>query len=127
MGKRMAVCAKRLKKSKKYPKYWKYTIDVEEVDGSISTIPAYGVDLEDALSSVELIEKRSWLVRLFNKTPQWLLLIIGGIIMGGAAILSEYYSTPTWIIGLLGVIAIIGVGLYHLNSRIEKHMIDNNE
>ena len=101
-SKRMAICAQRLKKSKKYPKHWKYIIEVEEVDGTISTIPAYGTDMEDALVSVSLIAKRSWLMRFFNRIPQWVAFVVIGIITTGAAVLSEYFATPNWIVGLLG-------------------------
>lgn len=126
-GKRMAVSAKRLKKSKKYPRHWKYSIEVEEVDGTINIIPAYGTDMEDALASVSLIEHRSWLLRFFNRIPQWIALLVVGIIMSGAALLSEYFSSPTWIVGILGVICLIGGAFYYINRSIEKHMIKSNE
>lgn len=123
----MAVKTERLKKSKRYPKYWKYAIDIMEVDGTIHTTPAYGTDLEDALTSVHLIEKRMWLMRFFNKVPQWVAFVVGGILMIGAAILSEYFSSPSWVIGVLGSICLIGGGLYYVNGKIEKHMVNMNE
>ena len=126
-GKRMAVKAERLKKSKKYPKYWKYAIDIEDETGEVSQIPAYGIDLEDALTSVQLIERRVWLMRFFNKVPQWVAFLVGGVIMSGAALLSEYSSSPTWIVSLLGVIGLVGGILYFINGRIDKHMVNMNE
>jgi len=126
-SKRMAICAQRLKKSKKYPKHWKYIIEVEEVDGTISTIPAYGTDMEDALASVSLIAKRSWLMRFFNRIPQWVAFVIIGIITTGAAVLSEYFATPNWIVGLLGVTCLTGGVFYFFNKSVEQHMIKSNE
>ena len=126
-GKRMAVKAERLKKSKKFPRYWKYLINIEDENGVITQTPAYGVDLEDALSSVQLIEKRSWLMRFFNKIPQWVAFVIGGTIMTGAALLSDYFSNPSWILGLLCAICSIGIILYYVNRSIEKRMTSSNE
>jgi len=126
-NKRMAVDAQRLKKSKKYPRHWKYSITIEEVDGTINVTPAYGTDMEDALASVDLIARRSWLLRFFNRFPQWVAMVIGGGLMTGAAILSEAYGTPNWILGLLGVICAVGAGAYYANRSIEKHMVNNNE
>ena len=126
-NKRMAVNAKRLKKSKKYPRHWKYSIEVQEKDGTINTIPAYGTDMEDALGSVSLIARRSWLLRFFNRIPQWVAFLVVGIVMSGAALLSEYFSSPTWIVGVLGIIGVLGGVFYFLNKSIEKHMVKSNE
>lgn len=124
----MAVRAERIAHSKKYPNFWKYEFDIEEKDGTITeNVPAFGTNMEDALSSVELIERRSWLLRLFNKIPQWVAFITCGIVMTGAAILSEYFNTSLWVVAVLGGICAIGAGLYYLNHRIEMHMIDTNE
>jgi len=123
----MAVKAERLKKSKKYPRYWKYLINIEDENGVITQTPAYGIDLEDALSSVQLIEKRSWVMRLFNKIPQWVAFVVGGAIMTVAALLSDYFSSPSWILGLLCAICLIGVLSYYINRSIEKHMTSSNE
>lgn len=127
--KRMAVKAKRsTDKSKKYPKYWKYEFDIQEIDGKITKgVPAYGVDMEDALASVELIEKRNWVLRFFNKIPQWLAFIMVGVVMSAAALLSEAFHTPSWVIGILGAIGILGGVIYYVNGRIESRMINSNE
>ena len=127
VNKRMAVKAERLKKSKKYPKYWKYSLDIEEIDGTIHTTPAYGIDLENALTSVDLIAKRSWMMRFFNKVPQWVAFVVVGTLMTSAAVLSEIFQTPSWIVGLLGAVGIIGGALYFINNSIEKHMVNRNE
>ena len=47
---RRAIDCKLLKKSKTHNGYCKYIITIAEKDGSIHKQPAYGVDMQDALS-----------------------------------------------------------------------------
>ena len=49
-SRRRAIDCKIVEKSKKYPGYCKYIVTIAELDGTIHKQPAYGKDMQDALS-----------------------------------------------------------------------------
>ena len=63
--KQKVINASYRKDSNSFPEWMKYEIELLNEDGSITKIPAYGKDLQDALSrvvhdkKVEKIEKRT--------------------------------------------------------------------
>ena len=82
--KQKVINASYRKDSNSFPEWMKYEIELLNEDGSITKIPAYGKDLQDALSrvvhdkKVEKIEKRTkripdlvWIVLWFGYILGW--------------------------------------------------------
>ena len=107
------------KDSETFPKWMKYEIEILNEDGTTETIPAYGKDLQDALSRVkhdmvvEKVEKRAkripdlvWVVLWFGYILGWVMLTyevspyskFNGVffVSGIALITSIVVSVKTW-------------------------------
>ena len=52
-NRRRAIDCKLIRKSKSNPGYLKYQVTIAEKDGTVHKQPAYGVDMQDALSRLE--------------------------------------------------------------------------
>lgn len=111
------------KESIAFPDWLKYEIVILNEDGSEDTIPAYGKDLEDAISRVkhdkrvEVVEKR------IEKSPIWVWLLIWISYMGVVSSLAVEYSSP--IIVSVGLSGAVFIGLYFQwwtrNRNIDKY------
>ena len=49
-ARRKAISAELVRESKDNPGYFRYNIEIEELDGTRHTVPAYGKDMQDAIS-----------------------------------------------------------------------------
>ena len=110
--KRRAIDCKIVEKSKSNPGYLKYMITIAEMDGTIHKQPAYGKDMQDALS--RLINKERTLKvekKLINTNP-FVFCLIWCAIMGWPAFLMDSYDTPKFLLISFGFI----VGLTLLGS-----------
>ena len=67
--KRRAIECKIVEKSKKNPGYCKYDITIQELDGTVHTEPAYGTDMQDALSRLMNIERTTKIEKKLEKNP----------------------------------------------------------
>jgi len=68
---RKAIDGKLREESKDYPGYFKYEFIIQEEDGSKTKIPAYGVDMQDALARIVKIEKIKKIKKRFGRIPDW--------------------------------------------------------
>jgi len=80
--KRKAIQAELRKESKTFNGWLKYEVTIQNEDGSVEKVPAYGKDLQDALSRVVHDEK---VVKLEKKTKRipdlvWVVLWFGYIL-----------------------------------------------
>jgi hypothetical protein len=77
--KRKAVNASLRKESKSYKGWLKYEVEIMNENGSIDSIPAYGKDLQDALSRVVHDEKVKQIETKTKKIPElvWAILWFG--------------------------------------------------
>lgn len=71
MGKK-AIRAELRKTSESFPNWYKYEITIQHDDGKIENIPAYGKDLQDALSRVVHDEKIEKIVNFTTFIPEWI-------------------------------------------------------
>jgi hypothetical protein len=96
------------KDSETFPKWMKYEIELLHENGSTETIPAYGKDLQDALSRVVHDKKVEKLAEKAGKIPMgvWLLLWFTYL---GALIIAWTETDNHWILvgGLMGIITIM--------------------
>lgn len=88
-NKRKAINAELRKESKAFDGWMKYEVTVKEEDGSISKIPAYGKDLQDALRRVVHDEKVKTIEdKVINKIPEtgwafaWILGMVLLVVLG---------------------------------------------
>ena len=75
-SKKTAVHAELRKESKSFEGWLKYEVTIKNEDGSIEKVPAYGKDLQDALSRVVHDSKVEKVLPIVNKVPNivWVLL-----------------------------------------------------
>lgn len=86
--KRKVIRAELRKESETFPDYFKYEVDIQEKDGTITEkVPAYGKDLQDALSRVVHDERVVTLSKKVKTVPWW-----GWVVLWLAYLLTLY----TW-------------------------------
>jgi hypothetical protein len=98
------IKVKHRKSSETFPEWMKYEVTLLNKDGSTEVIPAYGKDLQHALSRivkgrrVEVIEKKTKNI----PTEVWVALVFLYIAL--ISIPAEVQSNPLWLIfGLVGL------------------------
>jgi len=125
---RRAISAEVVRQSNQHPERFKYVFKVREVDGNISEIPQYGVDMEDALSSVMLRERAESITNVVSNTPDWMLIGSWAVVFaGGVAIVSQLGFYQEFVITVLGVTGIAtGIGFF-IKRKIDKRSIEENE
>ena len=111
-NRRRAIDCKIVARSKANPGYCKYMITIAELDGTVHKQPAYGKDMQDALSRLMNTERTVKVERkLENNTG--LIFIVWLAIMGGPAIFFGAQNTPwmlVWTIGtIIGLMLIAGL------------------
>ncbi len=67
--KRRAIECKIVEKSKKNPGYLKYMVTIAEMDGTIHKQPAYGKDMQDALSRLINTERTVNIEKRMERNP----------------------------------------------------------
>lgn len=73
---RKVLNVKYRKDSKTFPDWMKYEIEILNEDGSVDIIPAYGKDLQDALSRVEHDNKVEKVSKVIKKIPDFIWLVL---------------------------------------------------
>lgn len=104
------------KESQTFPGWLKYEIEIQNEDGSTEIVPAYGKDLQDALSGVahdELALKLEEQVKHIPNTA-WVLLWFGYIL--GWTILTYEVSSDEF----EGVFFMSGIGLITVVTLLTK-------
>ena len=101
---RRAMKAELLKRSSTHKGYCKYMITIGEKDGTIWKQPAYGKDMQDALSRVI---KKELTVKVERKleTNVGLIFVIWLVVMGAPAIFAEVDS-PWYLLYTFGSIVV---------------------
>ena len=111
-----------VEKSKNNPGYLKYMVTIGEKNGDTSTQPAYGKDMQDALS--RLLHKER-LVRVEKKLDNgqgagWIF-IAWLIMMGTPVYFMESYDSPVYILyAFVGLGVMIGLAMWYWNYVNKK-------
>lgn len=87
---RRAINGKLREESKDYPGYFKYEFEIREEDGSITKIPVYGVDMQDALSRIVKDEKIKRVKNIIKIIPDWAFILSWFIYLLGVAIIGKH-------------------------------------
>lgn len=110
-AKKIAIHAELRKESQAFDGYLKYEVSVKNPDGSIEKVPAYGKDLQDALSRVVHDEKVVNLEKkIVKKLPEvaWVIAWILGlsllVVLTTNYIKNEY--TGLWFLAIIAGYAI---------------------
>ena len=97
--------------------YFRYEVTIQEADGEVYVAPAFGRDMQDALSRLVWTERTEKVTRFTNKRTwlQFVPLISLLCVLGVFAFQFKSHGNPAWIIGGIGSVgAIIGLSLIHI-------------
>lgn len=114
---RMAVRAEWQRDSESAPGFNKYFITIRELDGTENKVPAYGRDMQDALSRLVKTERSERLVETTERIPDYvyILLILGTL--GVGATLSTTADNPAYFVaGAVSLVVLFGLLLWRLRS-----------
>lgn len=106
--KKKAIHAEYRKTSESFPDWLKYEITILNEDGSTEKVPAYGKDLQDALSRVVHDEKVEKLAQKTNFIPWW----------GWVILWFSYLGTISYLWQVSGNTDILGIGMLSVMSLI---------
>ncbi len=101
---RRALECRVVRPSKTHKGYYKYDITIGEKDGTTHKEPAYGKDMQDAISRLINIERTS---RLENKLNNLWLVVLYLTVMVWPAILASTYDSPLFLLIALGGIGVL--------------------
>ncbi len=105
-NRRRAIDCKIMARSKNNPGYCKYMITIAELDGTIHKQPAYGKDMQDALSRLMNTERTIKVERkLENNTG--IIFLIWLILMGTPAAFFGAQNTPWMLVYTMGTIILV--------------------
>lgn len=110
--KKKAIRAELRKESKTFPGYFKYDLDIQYEDGTVEYhVPAYGKDLQDALSRTVKQEKVEKIENTLASLPSWSILVSWFLYLGGIATGFITTGDAGWLIGglMFPFIAFLGV------------------
>ena len=105
------------------PNYFRYEVTIQESDGEVYKAPAFGKDMQDALSRLVWNQRTDAVSRLAGRKPwmQFIPLLSLFCVLGVFAMQSETYDNPAWILGgIASVGAILGIAILwtkHLNKH----------
>lgn len=102
------------KDSNKFEDWMKYEIEILNEDGSKELIPAYGKDLQDALSRVVHDKKVNKVQKTAEKFPWWGWAVIWFIYILGLATITKYVNDAGdsgWMFGIGMIIPVVIVTL----------------
>ena len=105
------------------PGYFRYEVTIQEGDGEIYKAPAFGRDMQDALSRLVWTERTEKVTRYANKNSwlQVIPLISLLCVLGVFAFQAQTHDNPAWVIGgLASIAAIIGLSILW-NQHFDKH------
>lgn len=113
-----AIHAKLRHESSTFNGYLKYEVTIENPDGSTEIVPAYGKDLQDALSRVVHDEKVMKVKPIVDKIPQgvWVILWFIGIGAYTGVIFKSQAILKDWV-GIIYITGIVGLTITILSIR----------
>ena len=118
--KQKVIDVKYRKESKTFPDWMKYEITLLNEDGSTEKHPAYGKDLQDALSRVVHDQKVNKVQTTTSKFPWWGWAIVWFVYIGGLAVYTSYSPDNGLVFGIGMTFPVVLVTLLNRWS-IEKN------
>lgn len=115
-SRRMAIQAEWQRDSESAPGFNKYMITIREIDGTENRVPAYGRDMQDALSRIVKRERTEKLVETTERIPDYVYVLMFLGTLGVGATLSTTADNPLYFAVGAGALVVL-VGLYLLRTR----------
>tara|TARA_B100000427_G_C15268159_1_gene489736 strand:+ start:212 stop:601 length:390 start_codon:yes stop_codon:yes gene_type:complete len=78
-NRRKAIDCQLIEESASNPGYFKYMITVEDVDGTVSKHPAYGIDMQDAIKRLVRSENAEKVVKIVERKQHFFLMALFAI------------------------------------------------
>ncbi len=99
MSKRKVINVTYRKDSQTFPDWMKYEIELINEDGTTELIPAYGKDLQDALSRVVHDEKVEVVSKVVSKVPTfiWPLIWLGVMVLNTVYLVENQKLFGDWV------------------------------
>ena len=104
-NRRRAIDCKIVERSKSNPGYCKYMITIAELDGTVHKQPAYGKDMQDALSRL-INKERTVKVERKLESNTGLIFLVWLLCMGTPAFFVEHH-TPWFLVYTMGSIFVL--------------------
>ena len=117
---RKAIESKLIRKSKSHPDYFKYEIKIQEKDGQIHNQPAYGKDMQDALSRLIWTERTTKVGRTFSRLEVIWIFAAWVISLVIPTILATQYHNPIWLLMTVGFVIIFVGGYIMWDNYLKK-------
>lgn len=114
-NRRKAIEGKLIGESKTSPGYFKYLFTIQELDGTVHDMPAYGKDMEDAL------ERLVWVERSSKKPFSALVISVLLTIIVVPSIIAALTSNPLYVIGALALAILFGIVMVRVDKYFNKH------
>lgn len=117
-SRRKAVKAELLRESVDHPGYYKYKVTIQELDGTVHDVPAYGKDMQDAIERLVWTERIDKVTNAKAIMPMFAVLLLGVVAVSG--MIGVVKDNPLWIVGGLGVAGVAMAVSNHINNYLHK-------
>lgn len=118
---RKAIDCTLIRASESSPGYFKYIITIEDTNGNITKQPAYGVDMQDAISRLIWNERTEKVVKVTNKPNVMNMAVVFVVLFIVApAFLSIYLNSPYPILGALTMMFSAFGGIMLFDKYLDK-------
>ena len=118
---RKAIDCTLVRASESNPGYFKYIVTIQELNGDIVKQPAYGIDMQDAISRLIWNERTEKVVKVTNKPNVMnIAAVFTVLLMLGPSMLSVYFNSPYPILGALAMIFAAFGGTILFNKYLNK-------
>jgi len=117
-SRRKAIKAELIRESKDHPGYFKYKVTIQEVDGTIHDVPAYGKDMQDAIERLVWVERIDKVTNAKAIMPMFAVLLLGVVAVSG--VIGVAKNNPLWIVGGLGLAGVAMAVSNYINNYLHK-------
>lgn len=117
-SRRKATKAELIRESKDHPGYFKYKVTIEEVDGTVHDVPAYGKDMQDAIERLVWSERIEKVTNKKGIMPMFAVLLLAIVAVSG--IIGVINNNPLWVVGGLGIAGVAMAISNHVDNYLHK-------
>jgi len=118
-NRRRAIECRLVEKSKTSPGFIKYEVTIAEKDGTIHKEPAYGKDMQDAISRLVNTERTYQVEKRVMKNPS-IFFLVWLALMGWPALMTDVGSNPWYLAYTMGGIMLLFFAAAWWYNYIEK-------
>ena len=119
-NRRRAIECKIVERSKKNPGYCKYDITIAELDGTVHTQPAYGKDMQDALSRLMNTERTVKIEKKIEKNSFIFFLVWLAVMAAPVMVYGDITYTPWFILYMFASFTAMFIAAGWWQSYLEK-------